>query len=129
MHVLIVGGVLVDLGRSAPRGELCSSASGSCSGRWARGSSWPGSARAFNPEAILGVEGAEAFVVTRELGFANLAMGILGMGSLLVPESRAPLTTPRKADAACSAHPVAAAGSSSCWERPGGLAFPASGVD
>ena len=37
----------------------------------------------FTAETILGIKGTEQFIVVQELGFANLAMGILGMGSLL----------------------------------------------
>jgi len=38
----------------------------------------------FTAEAILGIKGAEQFILVQELGFANLSMGIFGMGTLLV---------------------------------------------
>ena len=37
----------------------------------------------FTAETILGIKGTEQLIIVQELGFANLAMGILGMGSLL----------------------------------------------
>ncbi len=37
----------------------------------------------FTAEIILGIQGTEQFLVVQELGFANLAMGLLGMSSLL----------------------------------------------
>ena len=38
----------------------------------------------FTAETILGIKGAEQFIIVQELGFANLSMGIFGMGTLLV---------------------------------------------
>ena len=38
----------------------------------------------FTAEAILGIKGAEQFILVQELGFANLSMGVFGMGTLLV---------------------------------------------
>jgi len=37
----------------------------------------------FTAETILGIKGTEQFLIVQELGFANLAMGLLGMSSLL----------------------------------------------
>jgi len=37
----------------------------------------------FTAETILGIKGTGQFIVVQELGFANLAMGLLGMSSLL----------------------------------------------
>ena len=37
----------------------------------------------FTAETILRIKGMEQFIVVQELGFANLAMGLLGLGSLL----------------------------------------------
>jgi hypothetical protein len=36
----------------------------------------------FTAEEIFRIRGAEAFAIVRELGFANLSMGTLGVGSL-----------------------------------------------
>jgi hypothetical protein len=36
----------------------------------------------YTAEGILGIPGREAFVVVRELGFANLALGTVGLASL-----------------------------------------------
>jgi hypothetical protein len=44
----------------------------------------------FTAKGILGIEDAGAYVVVRELGFANLAIGTLGIFSLLVPSFRLP---------------------------------------
>lgn len=39
----------------------------------------------FTAREILGLKGEESFVVVRELGFANISLGLLGLLSLLVP--------------------------------------------
>ena len=36
----------------------------------------------FTAEKILGIKGSEPFILVQELGFANLSMGILGIGTL-----------------------------------------------
>jgi hypothetical protein len=39
----------------------------------------------YTAETILGLKGAEALFFVRELGFANVAMGSVGIGSLFAP--------------------------------------------
>lgn len=39
----------------------------------------------FTAEKILGIKDPKSFLVVRELGFANLAIGTVGMGSILDP--------------------------------------------
>ena len=39
----------------------------------------------FTAEKILGLQGIEQFIVVQELGFANMAMGALGIGTILEP--------------------------------------------
>ena len=39
----------------------------------------------YTAETILGLKGAEALFVVRELGFANVAMGSVGLASLFAP--------------------------------------------
>jgi hypothetical protein len=39
----------------------------------------------WSAETILGIEGEDVLVVVRELGFANVALGTVGVVSLLVP--------------------------------------------
>jgi len=39
----------------------------------------------FTAQQLLGITGAECFVVIRELGFANMAIGIVALASLRVP--------------------------------------------
>ncbi len=48
----------------------------------------------FTAREILGLKGEESFVVVRELGFANISLGLLGLLSLIVPawQSAAALT-------------------------------------
>jgi len=36
----------------------------------------------FTAEKILGIKGSEQFILVQELGFANLSMGILGIGAI-----------------------------------------------
>jgi len=43
---------------------------------------------AFTAKEIFNLEGAESFVIVRELGFANLCFGLIGLLSLLIPEWR-----------------------------------------
>ena len=40
---------------------------------------------AYTAREILGLKGDEALILVRELGFANVAMGALGVASLFVP--------------------------------------------
>jgi hypothetical protein len=44
----------------------------------------------YTAETILGIKSADALFVVRELGFANAAMGCVGLGSLLAPAWVAP---------------------------------------
>jgi hypothetical protein len=37
----------------------------------------------FTAETILGIKSSESWIVVRELGFANLAIGAVGLGSIL----------------------------------------------
>jgi len=39
----------------------------------------------FTAETILGIKGKEVFVVVRELGFANMALGAVSLCSIFVP--------------------------------------------
>jgi hypothetical protein len=39
----------------------------------------------FTAEEIFGIQDRGSFAIVREVGFANLSMGLLGMGSLLRP--------------------------------------------
>lgn len=43
---------------------------------------------AYTAHQILGLKGNESLIVVRELGFANLAIGMLGIASLVVPSWR-----------------------------------------
>jgi hypothetical protein len=43
---------------------------------------------AFTAKEIFNLEGAESFVIVRELGFANLCFGLIGSLSLFMPEWR-----------------------------------------
>ena len=45
----------------------------------------------YTAETILGIKSADSFLVVRELGFANAAVGSAGLGSLLAPAWVAPL--------------------------------------
>lgn len=45
----------------------------------------------YTAEKILGIQGDANLVVVRELGFANLALGIGGIATLLAPSWTAPL--------------------------------------
>jgi hypothetical protein len=45
----------------------------------------------YTAENILGIKSADALFVVRELGFANLAMGSAGLGSLFAPSWLAPV--------------------------------------
>ena len=40
----------------------------------------------YTAETILGITGEDALLVVRELGFANVAIGSVGVGSLFFPE-------------------------------------------
>ena len=40
----------------------------------------------YTAETILGIRGEDALLVVRELGFANVAIGSIGVGSLFFPE-------------------------------------------
>lgn len=42
----------------------------------------------YTAETILGIRAPEAQLVVRELGFANFALGLVGLGSLIVPAGR-----------------------------------------
>jgi hypothetical protein len=44
----------------------------------------------YTAETILGIKSGDALLVVRELGFANLAMGCAGLGSLFAPSWLAP---------------------------------------
>jgi hypothetical protein len=40
----------------------------------------------YTAETILGIKGTDATLVVRELGFANTAIGSIGVGSIIFPE-------------------------------------------
>jgi hypothetical protein len=40
----------------------------------------------YTAQAILGIKGEDVLLVVRELGFANAAIGFVGVGSLFVPQ-------------------------------------------
>jgi hypothetical protein len=40
----------------------------------------------YTAEAILGIDGEDVLLVVRELGFANAAIGTIGVGSLFFPD-------------------------------------------
>jgi len=44
----------------------------------------------FTAEKILEIQGTEQFIIVQELGFANLAMGALGLSTMLFPNWLAP---------------------------------------
>ena len=45
----------------------------------------------FTAEKILEIQGTEQFIIVQELGFANLAMGALGLSTMLFPNWLAPV--------------------------------------
>jgi hypothetical protein len=45
----------------------------------------------YTAETILGIKSADSLLVVRELGFANLAMGSAGLGSLFAPSWLSPV--------------------------------------
>jgi hypothetical protein len=45
----------------------------------------------YTAETILGIKSADSLFVVRELGFANLAMGSAGLGSLFAPSWLSPV--------------------------------------
>jgi len=47
----------------------------------------------YTAETILGIKGEDSLLVVRELGFANAAIGGIGVGSLLFPEWVQPAAT------------------------------------